>query len=51
MWKNFIVKITQNKMINEKKFLEESKRKKNFQFNVFQRITIFHSKIQTDIKL
>lgn len=28
MWKNFIVKITQNKMINEKKFLEESKRKK-----------------------
>lgn len=40
-------------MINQKKFLEESKRKKkeNFQFNVFQRITIFHSKIQTDIKL
>lgn len=30
MWKNFVVKITQNKMINEKKFLEESKRKKKF---------------------
>lgn len=51
MWKNFIVKITQNKMINEKSFLKNQKEKKNFQFNVFQRITIFHSKIQTDIKL
>lgn len=28
MWKNFIVKITQNKMINEKSFLKNQKEKK-----------------------
>lgn len=31
--------------------LTTKKKKKNFQFNVFQKITIFHSKIQTNIKL